>query len=242
MTARARKPRNNRKSPVEAGQAKPTAPAAPGSRARHMELVLQKGQTEDRATAEAALSPELPNASTAADYSLGLFSDIRLQDCIDTMQADIKAVNGGNLDKLEGMLTAQAGALNVMFNTFAKRAIHADVMPRLETYFRLALKAQAQCRATVEAIAEIKYPKSATFIRQANIAQQQQVNNSGPFPYASHAHAQEKNVTPTNELLEVSHGERLDGGATSTAGGTNSDVATVGAVYRACDEEREGNK
>lgn len=232
MTERAAKPRKNRKSPAEAGKPKLTVPAAPGSRARHMELVLQKGQTEDRAMAEAALSPELQNASTAADYSLGLFSDIRLQDCIETMQADIKAVNGGNLDKLEGMLTAQAGALNVMFNTFAKRAIHADVMPRLETYFRLALKAQAQCRATVEAIAEIKYPKSATFIRQANIAQQQQVNNDGTFPPTSRAHAQEKNVTPTNELLEVSHGKRLDVGATSAASRIDSGVAAVGKVYR----------
>jgi hypothetical protein len=33
----------------------------------------------------------------------------------------IKTVNGGNLDKLEEMLTAQAEALNAIFNNFAMR-------------------------------------------------------------------------------------------------------------------------
>lgn len=83
------------------------------------------------------------------------------------------------------MLTAQAEALNAVFNNFAKRAIHSTVMPRLDIYTRLAMEMQAQCRTTVEAIAEIKYPKSATFIKQANIAQQQ-VNN-GKVP----AHARQ---------------------------------------------------
>ena len=156
---------------------KPAAPVAPVNRARKMTLVMHGDQTRDRAIAEAALSPEMANASTTADYSQGIFSDICLQDCIEVMQDDIKAVNGGNLDKLEGMLTAQAEALNAIFNNFAKRAIHSTVMPQLDIYTRLAMKAQAQCRTTVEAIAEIKYPKSATFIKQANIAQQQQVNN-----------------------------------------------------------------
>jgi hypothetical protein len=148
------------------------------------------------------------------------------------MQADIKAVNGGNLDRLEGMLAAQAVALNAMFNNFSKRAIHADVMPRLETYFRLALKAQAQCRATVEAIAEIKFPKSATFIRQANIAQQQQVNNGAHSETSRRTHAHEKNITPSNELLEASHGERLDTGTTSQAGRGNQALEAVGTRNR----------
>lgn len=241
MSAKAVKTRNERPLPTKAGQSKPEKPAAPINRARHMELVLREGQAEDRAIAEAALGPEVANASTAADYSKALFSEICLQDCIEVMRADVKDVNGGNLDKLEGMLTGQAEALNAMFNNFAKRAIHADVMPRLESYFRLALKAQAQCRATVEAIAEIKYPKSATFIRQANIAQQQQVNN-GHSRTNTPAHAHEKNITPSNELLEVSHGERLDFGATSAAGRINSELETMGTVNWPQDGSREGGQ
>ena len=207
---------------------KAATPVAPINKARHMNLVLHGDQTQDRAIAEAALSPEMANASTTADYTTGIFPDICLQDCIEIMQADIKAVNGGNLDKLEGMLTAQAEALNAMFNNLAKRALNATYLPQLDTFTRLAMKAQSQCRTTVEAIAEIKYPKSATFIKQANIAQQQQVNN-GKAP----AHAREKDVTPTNELITESAHATMDTGRTGTAIGHDSQLETVGKVNRA---------
>jgi hypothetical protein len=47
-----------------------------------------------------------------------------------------------------------------------------------ETYMRLALKAQSQCRTTLETLAGIKNPASVTFVRQANVAHgPQQVNN-----------------------------------------------------------------
>lgn len=204
------------------------APVTPVNRARKMTLVMHGDQTRDQAIAQAALSPEMANASTTADYSQGIFPDICLQDCIEVLQEDIKAVNGGNLDKLEGMLTAQAEALNAKFNNFAKRAIHSTLMPQLDIYTRLAMKAQAQCRTTVEAIAEIKYPKSATFIKQANIAQQQQVNN-GKAP----AHAREKNITPTNELLTESAHAALDTGRTGATIRPNSQLEAVGEINRA---------
>jgi hypothetical protein len=207
---------------------KPAAPVAPINKARHMNLVIHGDQTQDRAIAEAALSPEMANASTTADYTTGIFPDICLQDCIEVMQADIKAVNGGNLDKLEGMLTAQAEALNAMFNNLAKRALNAAYLPQLDTFTRLAMKAQSQCRTTVEAIAEIKYPKSATFIKQANIAQQQQVNNG-----KATAHAREKDITPTNELFTESAHAALDTGRTGPAIGLDSQLEAMGAVNRA---------
>jgi hypothetical protein len=50
-------------------------------------------------------------------------------------------------------------------------------------------KPQAQCRATIEALAEIKNPRPVAFVKQANIAQgPQQVNNrieSGADPRGS---------------------------------------------------------
>ena len=216
---------------------KPSTPAAPINKARHMNLVIHGNQTQDRAIAEAALSPEMANASTAADYTTGIFPDICLQDCIEVMQADIKAVNGGNLDKLEGMLTAQVEALNAMFNNLAKRALNATYLPQLDTFTRLAMKAQSQCRSTVEAIAEIKYPRSATFIKQANIAQQQQVNN-GKEP----VHARKKDITPTNELLTESAHAALDKGRTGPASSANRQLATVEKFHRAKNTAGEEEK
>lgn len=174
-------------------------PATPINKAREMILFMREDQTKDRVIAEAALSPEMANATTTADYSKGIFPDIRLQDCIDVMQTEIKAVNGGNLDKLEAILTAQAEALNAVFNNLAKKSLHAEYMAHMDTFLRLALKAQSQCRTTVEAIAEIKYPKSATFIKQQNVANQQQVNNGSAS--STPACAQEKDITPDERTI-----------------------------------------
>ncbi len=88
-----------------------------------------------------------------------------------------KEVKAGNLGMMERMLAAQAFSLDTMFTDLARRARLQDGLPQIQTLTGLAFKAQAQCRATIEALAEIKNPKAATFVRQANIAHQQQVNN-----------------------------------------------------------------
>lgn len=71
------------------------------------------------------------------------------------------------------MLAAQTIALNAVFSDIAWRAARntMEYLPATETYLRLALKAQAQCRATIEALAEIKNPRPVAFVKQANIAQ-----------------------------------------------------------------------
>jgi hypothetical protein len=108
-----------------------------------------------------------------------------------------------------------------------------------ETYLRLALKAQSQCRATVETLAAIKNPP-VVFARQANINNggQQQVNNGGAPPQANNsaqahasAHAANSQVSPT-ELLEAIDVQRLDTGAAQAAGRANKVLAPVGAVNR----------
>ena len=207
--------------------------ALAANKSRDIHLVTRPGVSEDRMIAEYAFDPTTANASTALDFSADLLPSLSLQECTTVMKQDAQAVIDGSLVKLESMLNGQAVALNAMFNNFAKRAMHADVMPKLEAYFRLALKAQSQCRSTVEALAEIKYPKSATFIKQANIAGQQQVNNSTDGQGSGITrHAREKNITPKNELSEVQRAN-LDKRATGTASRSNPPVETVGAVNRA---------
>jgi hypothetical protein len=54
-----------------------------------------------------------------------------------------------------------------------------DHLDASERFMRLALKAQSQCRSTIESLAEIKNPSSVAFVKQANIAKgHQQVNNA----------------------------------------------------------------
>jgi hypothetical protein len=99
-----------------------------------------------------------------------------------------------------------------------------------ETYMRMALKAQSQCRTTIEALAEIKNPRPVAFVKQANIAHGHQQINNGVSP-DSRAHGE--NSIQSNELLEVRHGERLDARAASTAIGADTAMATLGESDRA---------
>jgi len=47
-----------------------------------------------------------------------------------------------------------------------------------ETYLKLALRAQSQCRSTWEAVSAIKNPPVIGYAKQANFGVNQQVNNS----------------------------------------------------------------
>jgi hypothetical protein len=94
-------------------------------------------------------------------------------------------------------------------------------MNNMETFLRLALKAQSQCRATLETLAAIKNPP-VVFAKQANISSgHQQVNNVVP---ATHA---EENKKP-NELLEVNNGRTiLDTGTTQATSTEDKAMAAL---------------
>lgn len=83
----------------------------------------------------------------------------------------------GDLGRLERMLTNQAIALDLIFNRLALKATSAEYMKNYEAFMRLAFKAQAQSRCTVEALAMLKHPKPYI---QTNIGQvgHNQVNNT----------------------------------------------------------------
>ena len=106
----------------------------------------------------------------------------------------------------------------------------------------LALKAQAQSRTTISALVDLIYPRQATFVKQANIANgPQQVNNGGatganPEQYAQPRTHAEKSASEQNKLLEAEHGQpgkRMDTRATQTAERNHQEVETVATVNRA---------
>ena len=97
----------------------------------------------------------------------------------------------------------------------------------------MAFKAQSQCRSTLETLAEVKAPRVATFIKQANIANQQQVNNGGAASGGNESPPRVENIIQSNELLEAHHGKRLDTRAQGKASGNDPHLEAVGAVYGA---------
>jgi hypothetical protein len=99
-----------------------------------------------------------------------------------------------------------------------------------------ALRAQSQCRTTLETLAAIKNPP-IVYARQANIAQGPQQVNNGTEP-VSEVSRTRGNENSQNRLLEQKDGKRLDTGETGTAGGIDPEMATMGKIDRAQDNRR----
>ena len=141
-----------------------------------------------------------------------------------------EAVNNGDLSHAEQMLAAQATALQTLFARLTERAMEQTTMPNIEGFMRLALRAQSQCRATLETLASIKNPPMI-YAKQINqTTGPQQINNAVVSP----SQARQIENTP-NKLLEADNGKWLDAGTTGTTSGVDSEMAPVGAVDGAAD-------
>lgn len=233
-----------------ANRAKASASGKPSSKpadnSKVVRIAATEGMTRERMLAELAGDGVASNAYTMSTFSRATFGDLELTDAIDVLRTGANTANAGNLSAAVTMLSSQAVALNAMFGELARRSAlnMGEYIDASERYMRLALKAQGQCRATLETLAAIKNPP-VVFARQANINNggQQQVNNGSP-PVAEHsaracasARAGETASQP-NRLLEASDGERMDTGAQGAAGRTHQDLAAVGTLDGAEDPVR----
>ena len=190
-------------------------------------LTKQDKQAESERYAKASLSASTMSAVLSADFSKSIFPDVNLADSISALSEKICTIQAGDMKPIEAMLIGQAQALQTMFVTLGRMAAIKTSLPQYTAFMNMALKAQSQSRATIQALTELKYPKQATFVKQANIANgNQQVNNVTSTHAPAPAHALENQNQP-NELLEAQHNEWLDNGKTATPSTTNQAMATV---------------
>lgn len=221
-------------------KSKSTEIAKPDQSKQALQVHLQPGETESQAHARSMLSP-VTNAAVNVLNFHPIAGGCEVNAILAEIGVQAKRVQDGDMSGPEAMLVAQAHALDIMFSSLAQRAAlnsKAGYLGATESYMRLALKAQSQCRTTIEALGELKNPRTTTFNKQVNIAEQQQVNNGANTQTSTrtgaHAGAREKNITPTNELLtEGQQHATLDTSGTGAAIGAGKDLETVGAIDRA---------
>ena len=193
--------------------------------------------------ARMALLPSVNGAAVIEAYQGNVMGkDADMSVMIDRLRETFKDIKDGDLHTLEAMLISQATALQTIFTSLARRASTQERLPQYQAFLGLALKAQSQSRATISALVDLKYPRQATFVKQANIAHgPQQVNNGGaagvdPEQYAqAHAHGKESEPEQ-NKLLEADHGQprqRMDTRASKEAKRSYKAVETVESVHRA---------
>lgn len=192
------------------------------------------GLTPARA-AEIIQSPEANSAAITAIFQAGWAEEdlppdykVGMLDLHGELEKQVNQVAKGDLSRAESMLLCQAHALQSMFLHFALRGKSNTHVGQLQMIMNLALKAQNQCRATLETLIEVKYPRQTSFVKQQNVAVNQQVNNGTPAPAI--APARGETIESTNGLLGAAKHERLEFEAARAPGSVNSGMATVEAI------------
>ena len=158
------------------------------------------------------------------------------------LAAQVKAVNQGDMLRTEGILISQAQALDAIFVNLMRRSVNQTNAAHWEMYMRMGMKAQSQCRATLQALAEMKNPRPVAFVKQANINNggHQQVNNGA-------THADVERSAPAREiqfeqskLLEVvgNGSTYMDAGTTQATSRGDKALEPVGAINRAKERTR----
>ena len=164
------------------------------------------------------------SAATLKQYS-GAGEDLEVSDLAAEMKKAGDEAVAGDMKRVERMLANQLLTLDMLFNNLAQRSGRQDTFRGIEVLMRLALKAQAQARATAETLSVIKNPMP--YIKQANIAHgHQQINNGQQATGAGNSQSE------PNKLLEAQHGNTLDFGAQAAAGRADQTLEAVGAVHR----------
>ena len=205
---------------------------------RALRILQKPTESPAEALAHTVTRPTIQAATTLMNYNKD-FGEIAINTLVNDLETECKLANNGDLARVETILMAQAQTLDSIFNNLARRAALniGEYMNATDTYLRLALRAQAQCRATVESLAMIKNPQPVAFVRQANIAHgPQQVNNAGLQPKEHLLTGKTEN--PQKNLLESVCDKRLDIGAENATGGAHPQLETLAAIDRPADSSR----
>lgn len=212
---------------------KGSALASPNDTTTQLTVRAEPGFSEMQMLVKASLSPSV-GAARVVQQTTHQLSGLDLTTISWYFKQAAEVAAGGDLNNLQQMLVVQARTLDLIYNDFAIRAGMCTGLDAKEQCLRLAMKAQSQCRTTVESIAVIQQGP-AIFARQANIAHGHMQVNSGGVPPAVTAETRapvDKTSAP-NELLEDGRGKRMDTRAARTAGKANPVVATMGKRDRA---------
>ena len=202
---------------------KPATPEAEKFPRKAVPLLLDKGDSEEAAAgkfAKLATSPELAayRAINASETKSGFDEHIDVPAMLSQLKEQAAAVNRGDMTQAEAMLMNQATALQSLFSRLTEKAMGAEYLANFEAFMRTALRAQSQCRATLETLSTIKNPP-VIYAKQVNqTTGPQQINNG----MASQAQG-----------IENGQSKLLDTGATGETIPSYSTLEAVGEIDRA---------
>jgi hypothetical protein len=190
-------------------------------------------QTDLEDTEQKNGSASLSRMCTQSVMGSALVMDSMFNDKLDlvtlvkNLNEKVDRVIDGDLRSVEGMLMAQAHTLNVIFNNMMIKTAKTSFVAQVQVLSEIALKAQNQCRQTLSVLAELKNPKRTMFVKQQNLAINQQVNNKDPSTISKNS----ENLA--NELLiEAKQYEALELGKPTETVTVNTQMEAMAAIDR----------
>jgi hypothetical protein len=154
-----------------------------------------------------------------------LSEEIDLPTFLEVLKEDAAKLQEGDMTRAEAMLINQASALQALFVRLSERAMEQTGMSNLEGFMKLSLRAQAQCRATLETLSAIKNPP-VVYAKQVNVTTgPQQVNNS----YNASSRAEENKIEQ-NKLSGDKHELRTHARTPSITSQTYSQMEAMGQI------------
>jgi hypothetical protein len=198
----------------------------------------EDGKTREergRKYAELTTSPGLApfRVISAAEQNSGIERNIDVPTLIETLQDQAQALSVQDLAQPEAMLLNHATALQSLFARPTEKAFSAKHISQFNDFMRVALRAQNQCRATIETLSAITNPP-VIYARQANVTTgPQQVNNS----VAASSHVRE--IENRQIQLSMEDNElRTDTGTPALTSRINQEMETVGKIHGTKNERR----
>lgn len=164
----------------------------------------------------------------ASEHKTGLDEMLDVPALMKVLEEQTAAVNCNDLAQVEAMLMNQATALQSLFARLTEKALDAEYVSTFDTMMKMSLRAQSQCRATLETLAAIKNPP-LVIAKQANVTSGPQQINNGVEAFSrarENENVQSKLSGGNNELLPNT-------GTPCVESETYSTLETVGEVNRA---------
>lgn len=177
--------------------AKATKATADKLEGHQRQLVAQEGKTVERLKAEDALRPITRNALVASGFASRHYSgpdrQASIEDSAGVVEEIAALTRTGDLTAQSDTLTAQVTLLDTAFTHLMARSLDNMVNGHIqagEIFARLALKAQSQARATVEALAKMHQKREQT-VRHVHVYEggqavvAEQFHHHGGYSYAN---------------------------------------------------------
>ena len=196
---------------------KPPVPKASSADQTPVNLIQGTDETQRDAIARAMIRPSLRHGQLAAELGQIMVSQLPEEQWPGVAEYRkeackiIVAAESGDIGIASQLLAAQAMTLDAIFTELARRSAinlgqHLDASER---YMRLALKAQGNCRATLDALAKLHQPREQT-VRHVH------VNEGGQAIVADEFHSH-SGGQGNGKVAEQPHAARAGAAGTGTA-------------------------